>query len=89
MACKKLNGLQIHVKRRILSSRTEVTSICAGTEISYDADNADQKLEWFLEVHKTYTHLMGIIFLISFFPKFLFTFTFYKFFDFHPIKNEG
>ena len=27
------------------------------TEISQDADNVDQKVEWFLKVHKTYKRL--------------------------------
>ena len=26
---------------------------CARIEISQDADNADQKVKWFLKVHKT------------------------------------
>ena len=26
---------------------------CAGIKISPDADNADQKVKWFLKVHKT------------------------------------
>ena len=25
---------------------------CARIEISYDADNADQKVKWFLKVHR-------------------------------------
>ena len=26
----------------------------AGTEISQDADNANQKVKWFMKVHKTF-----------------------------------
>ena len=56
---------------------------CVRTEISQDAGSADQNVKWFLKVHKTYK-FVGIMFLIFFFPKLLFRFTFYQFFDFHP-----
>ena len=32
----------------------EGTGTCARTERNKDADNAGQKLKWFLKVHKTY-----------------------------------
>ena len=32
----------------------EEIGICARTERSKDADNAEQKLKWFLKVQKTY-----------------------------------
>ena len=47
-------------------------------EISQDADNADQKVKWFLKVHQTYKHLLEEYFLIIFFLKFLFNHTFSK-----------
>ena len=39
---------------------------CARVEISQDADNADQKVKWFLKVYKTYK-LLGY-FQFSFLP---------------------
>ena len=30
---------------------------CARIDISQDADNTDQKVKWFLKVHKTYKFL--------------------------------
>ena len=61
---------------------------CARTEISQDADNTDQKVKWILKVDKTYKLLWEAYFKFSF-PKFLFRFAFYKFFDFHPPGNES
>ena len=58
--------------------------ICARIDKSQDADNTDQKVKWFLKVHRNIQTFVGSIFLILFFPKFLFTFTCYKFFDFQP-----
>ena len=45
-----LNGLDIEIVHKGISS-------CARIEIRKDADNADQKVKWFLKVHKTYKHL--------------------------------
>ena len=42
----------------------------ARTEISQEADNADQKVNWFLKVHKTYRLLCEAYFQCSFFPSF-------------------
>ena len=59
----------------------------AGIKIRQDADNANQKVKWFLKVHtKKYILLWEAYFWLSFFPKFLFTFTFYKFSIFIPLK---
>ena len=57
----------------------EEIDTCARIEISQDVDNADQKVKWFLKVDKTCKLLWEACF--QFFPKFLFMFTFYKFFD--------
>ena len=53
----------------------------ARVEISQDAGNVDQKVKWFLRVHKNFQTFVGSIFSIFFFPKFLFRFTFYQCFD--------
>ena len=37
--------------------KVEQEWIGARTEISQDADNADQEVKWFLQVHKTYEFL--------------------------------
>ena len=39
-------------------------STCARIEVSQDADNADQKLKWFLKVHETYIALWEAYFLL-------------------------
>ena len=59
---------------------------CARIKVSQDSDKAEQKVKWFLKVHKTYKRLWQAYF--NFFPKFLFRFTFYKIFHFHPPENE-
>ena len=46
------------------------TGTCARIEISQDADNADQKVKWFLKVHKTYKLLCEAHFQFSFLPSF-------------------
>ena len=56
----------------------------ARSEIRQDKDNADQKVKWFLKVYKTLQTFVGSILLIIFPPKFLYWFTFYQLFDFHP-----
>ena len=61
---------------------------CARTEIGQDADDANQKIKWFLKVHKTCKIFAKHIFnFLS--SKFLFRFTFYKFFDFCLPENES
>ena len=56
------------------------------TEISKDADKADQNVKWFPKVPKTYI-LLWEAFFQFFFPKFIFTFTTETFFAFpiHPL----
>ena len=39
---------------------------CARIELSQDADNADQKVKWFLKVHTTYKLLREAYFQFSF-----------------------
>ena len=41
---------------------------CARVEISQDADNADQKVKWFLKFYKTYKLLWEGYFHFSFLP---------------------
>ena len=54
--------------------------------VSQDADdNADQKAKWFLKAENIHT-FVGSIFSVIFSRKFLFTFTFYNYFDFYPLK---
>ena len=53
-----------------------------------DADNADQRVKWFLKVYKTYKLLCEAYYQFSFFPKFSFRPTFYEFFHFHSLENE-
>ena len=55
-------------------------SNCARIEKSQDADNADQKLKWFLKVHENIT-------LVIFLPKLLLAVTIYKFFHFYRSEN--
>ena len=62
---------------------------CARIAISQDANNADQKIKWFLKVYKACKLLWKAYFQLSFFLKLLFRFIFYKFFDFHPSENES
>ena len=44
----------------------EVIGTCARVEISQGADNADQKVKWFLKVHKTYKLLWEAHFQLFF-----------------------
>ena len=60
----------------------EVIGAYARIEISQDVHNADQKVKCFLKVYKTYNFCGKYIFSYLF-SKFLFTFTFYNFFDFY------
>ena len=59
---------------------------CARIGISQDADNPEQKLKWFLKLHKTYKLLLEACFQFSFSPSFYSGSLFTKFFDFHPHK---
>ena len=60
----------------------------ASIEIGQDADNADQKVKWFMKVHKTY-RLCGKHIYNHLFSKFLFRFTSCIFFDSPPsLKRE-
>ena len=43
---------------------------CARIEISQDAHTADQKIQWFLKLHRTYKLLWEAYFQLSFFPSF-------------------
>ena len=76
---------QFFLQKLIEKIEREEIGTCARIEISQDAGNADQKVKWFLKVHKTFKLLWEAYFQL-FFPKFLFTFTFYKVFDFHSLK---
>ena len=48
----------------------EEIGTCARIEIRQDAGNADQKIKWFLKVHKTYKLLREACFRLSFSPSF-------------------
>ena len=43
---------------------------CAIFEINQDADYENQKVKWFLKVHKTYNLLWEAYFQLSFLPSF-------------------
>ena len=78
-------GGQSYLGKRIDKIEHEGMGNCVRIEISQDTDDADQKVKWFLKVHKKYKVLWEAYFS-HLFPKFLFRFVFYKFFDFHPLK---
>ena len=59
---------------------------CARIEINQDADNADQKVKWFLKVHATYKLLWEAYFPLSFFPSFDSGSHFTNFSIFTPLK---
>ena len=46
--------LSFRNEKRIDKIEHEGMGTCAITKISQDADNADEKLQWFLKFHKTY-----------------------------------
>ena len=50
----------------------EEISTCARIEISQDSDNTDQKVKWFLKVHKAYKLLWEAHFQLSFFQVFIY-----------------
>ena len=62
----------------------EEIGTCARIEISQDADNAGQKVKWFLKVHKTLQTFVGSIFLIIFSPSFYSCLRFTNFSMFTP-----
>ena len=45
-------GAQVYLEKRKGKIEREKIGSCARTEISQDADNADQKVKWFLKVPK-------------------------------------
>ena len=59
---------------------------CARIEVSQNADKADQKVKWFLKVHKTYKLFVGSIFPIFFFQSFYSGSHFTNFSIFTPLK---
>ena len=46
-------GAQFYPGKLIDKIEHEETATCARIEINQDADNTDQKVKWFLKVHKT------------------------------------
>ena len=85
--CKEENlssrtRLQFYLGKLTDKIEHEEVGTCAGIEISQDKDNADQKVKWFLKVHETYKLLWEAYFRLSFSHKFIFPFTFCKFFNF-------
>ena len=64
---------------------------CARIEISLDADNANQKVKWFLKVHKTYKLLWEAYFNYLFSQVFI-QVHILQIFYFHPsppLENES
>ena len=45
-------GAQFYLGKRTEKIKHDKIGTCAGIEISQDADNADQKVKWFLKAHK-------------------------------------
>ena len=60
----------IYFGKRTAKIEHEGMGTCARIEINQDADNADEKVKWFLKVHKTYKLLWEAYFYFSFFPSF-------------------
>ena len=60
----------------------------ARIEINQNVDNADQKVKWFLKVHKTYKLLWQAYFQFSFFPSFYSGSHFTNFSIFTPLKRR-
>ena len=50
-------GAQFYLGKRIDKIEHEEVGTCAETEISQDADNANQRIKWFPKLHKTYKRL--------------------------------
>ena len=63
-------GGQFYLGKRMNKIEHEGIGTCARIEINQAADNEDQKVKWFLKVHKTYILLWGTYFQFSFFPSF-------------------
>ena len=69
----------------------EEIAIFERIEISRDADNADnadQKVKWFLKVHKTYKLLWEAYFKVFIFPSFYSRSNFTNFPIFTPLKMK-
>ena len=58
------------IGKRMSETGDERIGTCARIEISQDADNADQKVTWFLKVYKTYKLLWEAYIQFSFSPSF-------------------
>ena len=55
MLCYTLQtGGQFYLLKRMNKIQYEGIGTCARIEKSQDANNTDQKVKWFLKVHKTY-----------------------------------
>ena len=67
-------GVQFYLGKRIDNIELEETGTCARIDISQNAVNADQKVKWFLKVHKRNIPFWEV--QIYLFGKFLFRFTF-------------
>ena len=48
------NWGKFYLEKRTDKIEDEEIGTCARIEICQDADNADQKVKWFLKVHQTY-----------------------------------
>ena len=77
---------QFYLGKRMNKIENEGIGICARIEMSQDADNADQKVKWFLKVHKTYEFLWEACFQFSFFPPFYLGSHFTNFSIFTPLN---
>ena len=75
------NWGQVYLGKPMNKIEYEGIGICARIKISPYADNADQKVQWFLKVLKTYINFCGKHIFSFLFPNFLFRFTFYKFLE--------
>ena len=63
-------GGEFYLGKRMNKFEHEGMGTCARIEISEDADNANQKVKWFLKVHKTYKLLWTAFFNYLFSPSF-------------------
>ena len=79
-------GEQLYLGKRIDKIEHEGIGTCARIEINQDADNADQRVKWFLKVHKIYKLLWEAYFQFSFSPRFYSGLHFAKFSSFTPLK---
>ena len=81
-------GGQLYLGKRINKIEHEGMGTCGRIEVSQEAENADQKVKWFLKVHKN-RNFCGKHVFSYLFSNFIFRFTFKKFVDFHPPENES